>query len=236
MKELLGSWAPSGYTGRGLDIFDDKKGGLVAHWFGYRAARDQAWMICVGGKSNDEYKLQCWHTWCSSNGPQHTESKCGTLTLTPPDTDGMIRVNYEPANSSPIPAFNLFFTRYFGGEEKPTVKARFTNSAGHDTAVPGNPILCTGFDEHLPETVELEVIEGQLTIEHVNTNGPWNPKIKGVVEGEVLQTGTKRKITIDCDSAGRVWSSTTGRDQCNFGIFTKELGEILRMSAYVRAK
>ena len=75
----------------------------------------------------------------------------------------------------------------------------------------------------------ITAINGSQTITQVNVSGPDHPKIVGISKGQVLQVGVPAEFDLYVGPA----TATSGWAQSNYGIWTKELGEIYRVSAQV---
>jgi len=76
---------------------------------------------------------------------------------------------------------------------------------------------------------KITVLTGTLTISDVNFGGPDHPKIKGVSIGMIYQEGESFEVEYWVGPATKTkqWAMS------NYSIWTKELGEIIRVSAQV---
>jgi len=81
-------------------------------------------------------------------------------------------------------------------------------------------------------TVKITVLEGELTVVGTYCNGPHNPKITKFKKNQVFPAGS---VFIVEGSNGKATGQPANKhpQQVNFGLTTKELGQILKLTTLV---
>lgn len=79
--------------------------------------------------------------------------------------------------------------------------------------------------------LRVTVLEGKLTVQSATCNGPHNPTITRFMRNQEFTTGTT--FPVDCSLGAQTVNNPGRHDQVNYGVFTKELGQIIQLSAVV---
>lgn len=224
-------WHDPATPGEGLDLFVYPDQQVVAKWYGYAADGHQMWLIAVGKADGHSAILEASITAQDDDGHvmeapwggiKVTELANGALSITLGDGGQPLQrsLALQPLYVPTVPApsgTKIVIQKQVAG--------RWVDA--------GLPVASGAL--RLPQELLLSVTEGSLTIKDTYASGPWNPVLRGVKRGEVLDTGTVRKLTFSVD-AGRETQNSGSYSECHFGVHTVELGQIIQLTAHVQKK
>ena len=236
---IKGLW--QGRLGEGINIAEEYSDGtILAHYYSSDIV-SQWWLMCQGEVGNPV--LNAFIT----TGPVGSPNEIPWGAVTVKETSTGINVTLTPHNG--VSFLEHMIPLYVPGTISP---GTVINAEQYVNTTVGWA-ECNEINEYKPMYFygsgplqdedaggveyrgRITVLEGQLTITDITPSGKYNPKITGLTKGQVITKGQTKEFACSMGPVpGALPGSHGGQwDLVNWEIFTKELGQICKVSAQV---